>query len=238
MERLEGEAVKAFCYIEKWGNERNKCIISDNYLGVVVRGRKTIFPLADVSTIFSTQKKMLFPLVLGGIVAPFCLLAIWNQFFDPWLMLTFFIGGLYMAYYGWMGSCTLTIKTKLKEYDFFVNRVTSNLKAFMTYVNDSLPQYAHGEEARKFYLRLRKEDWIKATEKGKISIRGSKQKLYTFRQERSAPEPPGFITLVVDPDKVPGEMRFLREQEDEEMFPYLFEDIPLSAVKEKAVPKN
>lgn len=232
MERLEGEAVKAFCYIERWGDERYKCMISDNYLSVIVRGKKTVFLLADISTIFSTQKKILFPLVVGGIIAPFCLLAIWNQFFDPWLMLTLFIGGLYMAYYGWMGSCTFTVKTRLKEYDFFVKKITSNLKAFMAYVNDSLPQYANREEARKFYLRLRNENWAKAREEQKIPVHGGKQKLYTHRQYRSLPEKAGFVTLVIDPEKIPGEVRFLRETDEEEMFPYVFEDVPIIAASE------
>ena len=185
--------------------------------------------------VFSAHKKILFPLVVGGITTPFCLLAIWNQFFDPWLMLTFFIGGLYMAYYGWVGSCTLTVKTKLKEYDFFINKVTSNLKAFITYVNDSLPQYANREEAKKFYLKLPKEDWNKAKEEKRITIQGDKQKLYTFRQYKGLPGTTGWVTLVVDPEKLPGEVRFLREGEDTEMFPYVFDNIPLAAVVVKGV---
>jgi len=146
---INDEAVIATSFIGKDGDEKNQCFLSKESLFVQYRGRIERFSLDNIVDIQFKHKLILFPLITGGIIAPLCLLAILNDLGNPWALLSGMVAGLLMTYYGYEGTPSLSVTSKVKEYDFFIRKPTPNLKAFIKYVRQI---YMFGPDGYYFYL--------------------------------------------------------------------------------------
>jgi len=146
---INDEAIIATSYIAKDGDNNNRCFLSKNTLFVKYRGKMEHYSLESVSDIQFKHKLILFPLIAGGVIAPLCLLALLNSIGNPWLLLSGMVAGLLMIYYGYEGTPTLSINSKIKEYDFFIKKPTPNLLAFVKYVRQI---YTFGPDGYFFYL--------------------------------------------------------------------------------------
>ncbi|MEM6524911.1 MAG: hypothetical protein AAF693_13995 [Bacteroidota bacterium] len=130
---IDDEPVIAQCFLEDRSKNKN-CYLSYEKLIVVISGRISKFELADITQLSFKRKLLLLPLVSGGVLAPFSLIAIFNDVLSLWLLLIMFMSGLLLAYYGLEGRNTLSITTKVKEYDYFIDTPSRNLKAFLGFV--------------------------------------------------------------------------------------------------------
>lgn len=179
---INKEAIIATSYIGKEGNENNRCYLSKESLFVRYKGKLEKFDLQEISDIRFKHKLFLMPIVVGGIIAPLCLLALVKAIGNPWLVLSGLVAGLLFIYYGYEGSPTLSILTRVKEYDFFIKKTTPNLLAFTKYARQI---FKFGESGALFYLNLSAEDLLQLQDSGKIKIADHTPLLYYDEALRS-----------------------------------------------------
>lgn len=149
---IDGEPVIAQCPLEPGQKDKN-CYLSYERLIIATSWRKNRFNLNEIIELSFKHKLLLLPLVVGGILAPFSLIAIFNDVINLWLMLILFMSGSLLIYYGFEGRNTLSITTTLKEYDYFINTPSQNLKAFLKFVMKIRDQ--KGEP--RYYLAIASE---------------------------------------------------------------------------------
>ncbi len=125
----------ATVYLHEAGNEQNKMWLNQEYLQLVYKGQLKVFPLKNITRISFNHRKLMLPLVIGGIAASLSLVAIMKLFYNPWLTLSLLTAGCLAAYRGYQGSWVLTIEEAKFHSDFFINAITPNLKAFVRYAN-------------------------------------------------------------------------------------------------------
>lgn len=127
---------KAIVYLLSEGNNKNKVLISDDKLLIIHKNQRQNLALKDLSSLKSEHKKMLLPLILGGIITPFAFLSYFVNLFHPWIHLFSIMSGMFLFYYGWVGKSAFTIVFKNgDELIYYLPSVSKNLKAFMDFVN-------------------------------------------------------------------------------------------------------
>ncbi|MEJ2004738.1 MAG: hypothetical protein P8X57_07195, partial [Cyclobacteriaceae bacterium] len=106
--------------------------------GIVIREHDRTrghFGRSEISQLRIRHRILWLPLVLGGIITPLALVALIKTFGAFWLLFVTVLVGLFLMYYGYTGTDALTVTTRVKDYDFFLNRITPHLRAFIGFAN-------------------------------------------------------------------------------------------------------
>lgn len=236
------EEILAFCYLQQVKDERNKCLLTQKHLVVIYRKKTTHFELEHLHEISFNERRWLLPLIAGGIVASFSLLAIFLNLYNPWPLFFLFVLAALGFYWGWMPHPVLTIRDQVKEHDFPLRYISANLKAFVSFVN----QYKK-QRNEMIYHVARTEEWEKAQQQDRYQaaslqkvgfIHGtSHNQLMRLKQYGIFPPHQSWTLLAIDPFKVKAEIRYetgdnppgFKSQADE-LFPHIYGPINLDAV--------
>lgn len=173
--RINNEPIIATSFLTKESDLKNQCFLSRDTIFIKYRGKMEDFRLEYVNSIQFKHKMLMFPLIIGGIIAPLSGLALLNDFGNPWLLLSALIGGLLFVYLGYEGSPTLTISTKVKDYDFFIYQPTPSLKAFVKYARQLV---YFGEKGYFFYFTLSEQEQQHLSEKNEFNLQAPKRLCY------------------------------------------------------------
>ncbi len=228
---------RAFCYLYEQGDDRNKCALTVTNLIITYKGTETNYLLKDINHVKFHEKKLLLPLIVGGIIASLGLTANLSGYYNPWLTMSLSIAGIYLFYYGWSGTWTLSLDTSLGNKDYYLRGVSLNLKAFVRYLNYLLLEETDGfNEYSKFYYLSKYVDWQQVSSR-QLSLNPQKVeiKLLTYDQMlmMNAKLTEEEILLMIDPDKINGEIRFQIDKASGYLFPYINEEIPFEAITPK-----
>lgn len=207
--------VLAICGIAQADDEQNKCTLTSERLYVVRKGKHYSFELDEITQVAFKQKKLLFPLILGGVVGSLFLIAGFNFLINIWLALIIGLAGMLLFYYGWVGSQTLVIHTKVKEFDIFIDQITSPLKAFVAMVNE---YFILGKsKTLQYYIVMSEAEWTEASSKGYMDELPTGRRLITAGRK-----PEDLFVFLLDPSEVPNQINYLMEESSNEVLPYIF----------------
>lgn len=177
------EPTIATCYLQESGNEQHKIWLNRELLQLMYKGRHRVFELKEIRSIEFNHRKLMLPLVLGGITATLSLVAIFRAYYNPWLMLSLLVAGLLAAYLGFLGSWVLTVHENKYHHDFFLKTISPNLRAFVAYANTFTGRQTPGI----LYLPMALQDWEQVRHAETLRLQ-QKQRLF-FKQEISSIPP-------------------------------------------------
>jgi hypothetical protein len=110
-------------------------LLTSKHLVVQQPHRKMLFTLKSIQSVSLHYRKLLFPLIIGGILAPLCAAALWNNLIHFWLGITFVILGLSLMYYGWLGTYQLDIQFDTYKISYFADQKTPELETMLKETN-------------------------------------------------------------------------------------------------------
>lgn len=220
---FDQDKAKALVYLLAEGDDKNKAMISDEKLMVIQKGGKRSWDLNTISMLKTENKKLLFPLILGGIISPLAFLSFFANLFHPWFHLLTIMGGLFLLYFGWVGKSVLTIVFRNNnELNYYLSSISHNLSAFIDYVN--MLQNKVGDESLRDLLFFEK--------KHESMLFGSSTKLegqeifpifgYTYKQTGEQGKSLHINNMVIiDPSKTGREIKFEYDLDSGQMRPKL-----------------
>lgn len=130
------EHIKIYCGLRNPADP-NKICLTENYLVYIKNRGKVYFPLKEITGLNFTQKVLILPTVLGGIVAPLFLVAGFNGTGNIWLMLSLAFSGLLLLYFGLSGTDTISIERRHdKNYDIFLLNANPSLIEFTSFIGE------------------------------------------------------------------------------------------------------
>jgi hypothetical protein len=89
-------------------------------------------PINKVNSIETHFKRLLFPLVIGGIFSPLAFVAAFLGTVHFWIGITVGLLGLSLVYYGWLGSYQLKITAfHAQQFSYFIDFKSKNLEYFV-----------------------------------------------------------------------------------------------------------
>lgn len=216
------DTIIAQCYILKKGDENNICYLSADNLFIKSKGIVSHFPIDSIMNISFKHKILLMPIIFGGILAPFALIAVFNGYYNVWLMLSLMMGGLAILYYGIEGGQTMSVQTNVKEYDFFLKSVSPNLKSFVSFVIN----YQHrGEDALIYYFTLSEDHWHQAQSLGYIDS----DEPILLSPLRSGPTT-DIVELSVNLSTIPDSIAYTMSEELNKLVPTIEKRISVSDI--------
>jgi hypothetical protein len=96
-------------------------------------------PISKINSIETQFKRLLFPLVIGGIFAPLALVGAFLGTIHFWIGITIGLLGLSLIYYGWLGSYQLKITAfQVQQFNYFVDFKSKNLDYFIAQTQELL----------------------------------------------------------------------------------------------------
>ncbi|WKN33265.1 DUF952 domain-containing protein [Porifericola rhodea] len=163
----------AIAYLHEAEDKENKCILTSQRLVVVYKGKVFSFDKEHIKALSFGQRRIMLPLVSGGIMAPLSLLAIFLNLYNPWpLMFVFFLGSA-LLYLGWQQHPVLVVRDSVKDHDFFLNDISPNLKAFLSFAR----QYVF-QGGNELYLVLPLQEWEQTEQQDNIATQDLYDKGY------------------------------------------------------------
>jgi hypothetical protein len=223
--------VLALCYLYKEGDEKNKVLLSTEKLYVVHRRRIHEYELENIKDLGFNHRKIMMPLIVGGIMASLSMVAIFKDVFNPYIVMSMVMAGLGLFYFGWTGQLFFTVTTKIKDYDFSIPAPTENLKAFIEFILDAglLGRRADGGKL-SFYLVFDRQFWESQQEKpGTIKLPEKPFRAYLSKQlHRKDLKDVAIVEFA--PLKAHAEVRFLKDPSNGKLRPYVMDDISREAV--------
>ncbi len=130
----------AKCYLGDEEEEWNKCELTNQRLIVKKKKRTWEFILNQIKEISISQRKLLIPLIFGGVFTPLIMVGFFMDIFHPVFSLLLIISGIFIFYIGWLGKKMLTIELSSGRFDLSIDFPTYNLLAFIDYANQYIQE--------------------------------------------------------------------------------------------------
>lgn len=230
----EFEESIAIAYLQQAEDQENKCMLTSQRLMVVYRGNLSSFERHHIKNLSFNERRLLLPLVIGGIMAPLSLLAIFLNLYNPWPLMFILFLGLALFYLGWQQHPVFTVTDSVKDHDFFLKNISPNLSAFVTFARQLIFQ---GESLLFYTLPL--EEWQAAVGQEEISpemlrekdflLLMSRQQLARWRQQKRSIA--AYIILHIDPLKIKANIRYeTTERGSPELYAHIYGGIDREAI--------
>jgi hypothetical protein len=148
----------AFVYLLSNGDDKNKVLVSNDLMLIIRKGGRKAIQLKEISGLRTENKKLLFPLILGGIITPFAFLSYFVNIFLPWFHLISVLLGMLLFYIGWAGRLSMTVVYKNgEELHYYLPAISKNLFAFIEYINSFLSGNKKHKESQYLFFIIQKE---------------------------------------------------------------------------------
>ena len=156
------DTARARVFLHREGDQKSMALLSDSDLLIIYKGKRHLFRINKLNQLRAEDKKLLFPFIVGGILAPFAFISFFVHPMQPWIHLISIIGGLVLLYIGWSGRPALVVIQKNKdEFIAYLPSISIHLRAFMDYTNE-LISYGDGQKYGLLIFFLLREDMIKS----------------------------------------------------------------------------
>lgn len=229
------EETIAIAYLQQAEDKENKCMLTSERLMVVYRGNLNSFDRHHIKALGFHTRRLLLPLVSGGIMAPLSLLAIFLNLYNPWPLMFILFLGMALFYLGWQQHPVLTVTDTVKEHDFFLKEISPNLKAFVSFASQLIFQ---GSSLIFYPILLEEWEAVKnqeefrpqmLEEKAFLRLMNPQQLARWQRQKRD--EVTAYAILHIDPLKVKANIRYeSMERGSSELYAHLYGSINREAI--------
>lgn len=213
----------AIAYLKGSGDEKHKAVLYDNRLVLVSRERRMNFDLDEVNGLTLGRRRLLLPLILGGILLPLVLVGLFTAPVRPHYFLFLLFPASLLLYLGWEGQQVLTVLQRGKEIDVPLGSTGYSLKAFVGFVNSFIRSLKPGKKKERFYFVNRGD-----------CQHGDMAYAYTFLQYRKLAEIDAVNVrdfVAIDPLLLEAPVEYRFDERIGELRPVILGQIDLLAVE-------
>ncbi|MEM7549103.1 MAG: DUF952 domain-containing protein [Bacteroidota bacterium] len=226
----------AFCHLDSL-KTHYRAVVTDEFFIVEKKGASQYHPRSFIKEIKLNNKKLLMPLVSGGILSSLSLVSIIVGVYNPWGVLISFSLGLAVLYYGYRGRSFLVVEEVKNDGNYLLYEATATIRAFVNYVNTEWIKRKHffiyhlctqnqwnTQKDSVWYEdpSLKTERFIHACLEDQI--KGVKNRFFSGQND--------LLLLKIDPHKVNAEVRFESAKDVEDVFPHIYGKINKNSIIE------
>lgn len=214
---MQGNPI-ARCFIK--ANDPNNCLyLTNKFFIVKIKGKAYDYDLEQLRQLSWSNRILLLPVVLGGLLSTLSVFAYMNGLLAPWLLVILFISGILLMYYGFLGAPALVVHLKNAEESYLLFKHSIYLQGFTDFVNS----YIFKKEAPEYYIEIDINEWQKIEQQGFLQVDRPRKLLIKPSDAKNK------IMLHIDFEQVNGAITYLPDNNNE-LIPHVTENIPLSAV--------
>lgn len=206
-------------FLNRDDDHRNCIYLTDEVLIVRIKNRNNEYALEHIQRLNWEQKKLIVPIVVGGLMSSFSTIAYMNDFLHPLLLLSLFIGGIFLTYFGLEGLNALTVILVKSQEHYFVKK-TEHVMEFVRFFNSFL----RNKSSFSYYTTIGTNLWGHVQSSGKLLV---KEKLAL--ETKKPVSHPERVILRLDHINFPNLIYYLKNDQGQ-LKPYVIKDVPLEAV--------
>ncbi len=135
----------AICYLSREGDKNNCCILTSRRLKISHRKSENIFDHRSIKGLRIERKKLLLPLLAGGIFIPLTLVSFFELSLDPFPVTMMLFAGLVIFYLGWNGSKVLSVITADQSYYYPFRQSNAGIQPFINYSLNRMKRISQSE---------------------------------------------------------------------------------------------
>lgn len=215
------EELIAKCYLDEEGDNGNVSYLTSTSLHIIQNNKTHSFFNYWIKNIGFKQKKYLIPIVLGGIAGPLAALGLFQYYLNHWIMLSIMMAAIFSIYYGIEGGIALCVETPIKEYDLFLRKTSPQLRAFISFVGNSLSGNQIG-----FYFKVSSDEWKEITQAGFYQPPSKGIALTNVKPITEL----DWVTLEIATKELTFEIKY-EQLENGRLVPMVYDKIPLNQIR-------
>jgi len=146
------------CYLGKSGDAQNMLLLYEYALVIIFKGKRSDFPLSSIRGLMVSRKKLIIPLVIGGIGTCLSWLALslgWYHYQTNLFLVFLFFAWMY---YGFLGKDGLELTEGKERHVFLIKANHFVLNTFINFVKARMFQIPPKQESISFHLAT-KQSW-------------------------------------------------------------------------------
>ena len=146
------------CYLGKSGDSQNLLLLYEHTLVVIFKGKRSDFSLSNIRSLSVSRKKLIIPLVIGGIGTCLSWLALslgWYHYQTNLFLVFLFFAWMY---YGFLGKDGLELLEGKERHVFLIKANHFVLNTFLNFTKARMFQKPPAQESISFHLAT-KTSW-------------------------------------------------------------------------------
>ena len=232
----------AFCQLDSF-NKDYIAYLTEHFFILKKGTKEDYYPRSFLRKVSISKKKMLMPLVSGGILASLSLISIIVGIYYPWFVLITLTLGAFLLYYGYRGKEFLIISEEKNENSYLIKDQTDNLKNFLKFVNSELIE----SSSFLLYHIVSEKDWNDQLESNwyKHSSLDSEGFIHCALKEqingvleRFFKNQKDLLILFIDPKKLNAKVKFEKAVDVNDIFPHVYGAINKEAIQNTETIQN
>ena len=230
--------ILAKCFLSQSGDRQNMLILYCDKLIIIFKGKSMEFPLSTIKSLTIGRKKLIIPLVAGGIGTCLSWLALslgWYHYQTNLFIVMLFFGWMY---YGFLGKDGLELMEGKERHVFLIKANHFVLNSFLKFVKERIHTFYPKKDSLCFHL-AHKKDW----EKQELSLyykhsslesegfihASYHSELMTSYEKYFLPDD-DLILLIIDLSKVEVEVKINHVTQRNADFPHIYGKLNKSAI--------
>ncbi len=119
-------------------SDNNKLQLTENELHIVQQHRTRKYLLKNLKRIDLNFTRLALPIVLGGIMCPLSILALYNYMIGLWIGILVSLSSALLFYYGWIGTYQVALELRNVKINFLTDQTSPHLEYFITKTNQMI----------------------------------------------------------------------------------------------------
>ena len=227
---FHNEEIRAIAYLERDKDEKNKIMLGEQHIFVIKKNKEHSFKIDNVKELGYTHRKLLLPIVLGGVSASLSIVALFENLYAPLFIMLIFVSGIFLLYLGILGELDFFVKTNSSPAYFSVSQKSDNLKAFINFINPFLrsPE-GKGKQKWLIYLVLDSRTWSQMEQNSENYLFSEQENVQALTYEQVAMrkmkeknEKNEKVLVALDPFKVQSEIKFEKFSDNNQLYPVIY----------------
>lgn len=226
------------CYLKAKADPNFQLILTHDKLIVVYKGKSQVFYRRNILNIELSKKKLIVPLVIGGIGTSMAIVAMSMGWYHRQLNLFTIFFFFAVMYYGFVGKDALELFEKGHSNVYLINKVLPSIRRFIGFFNSSQAflQYTgqnfiyHLAEPKEWEEQLTNENYTTKGLEAEGFIHASTREQLQATYERYYSDRDTMVLLTIVPDFLSNKVVHDYSHASKEHFPHIYGPINKTAI--------
>ncbi|MEQ6118215.1 DUF952 domain-containing protein [Reichenbachiella sp. MALMAid0571] len=219
-------------------SKNDQLILTHDKLIVIFKGKSQVFYRSNILKLILTRKKLIVPLVIGGIGASMSVIAMSMGWYYRQLNLIIIFLFLGILYYGITGKDALELFEKGHSTIFLLNKTLPSIQKFLSVFNSSQAHLQYTSQNFIYHLADPKEWESQLTEEhftpvnfeneGFVHASNATQVRETYQKYYSHKD--AIVLLTIVPEFLSAQLKHEYNSDRKESFPHIYGSINKTAI--------
>lgn len=227
------------CFLKKEGDQKNKIFVTSDKLIIVFKGKIQAFYRSNILKLNLAKKKLIIPLIVGGIVTSLSMLAMSMGWYDRQLNLFVTLLFFGVLYYGFIGKEALEIHEKGNTNVYLLGSNLEYVRKFMQFFG-ATKSLAQVHSNQKIYHICTVDSWESQVTKTEYKhnsldeegfIHASTAIFLTETYKLYYSEGERLVLITILPELLKNELKYELAESRNAHFPHIFGTINKTAIQ-------